>query len=127
MTTYMRIQRNCSLASQARKWEWPNVPNRFRNGGRVATIRATLEQFARRVGNPHVAAPAAEWRDYKGRNLVDGAGKVSAIWYFDTPRGPVQVSDYWWNKPDELSVRAIDVRAMRWFRRWCKINDWTIE
>lgn len=108
---------------QRSRTEWyeriNTAPRQWKGGGRCGTIRTTLELFANIVGNPHEAAPAAEWRDYD-KPLVDGAGKISAIWCFTTPRGPVMVSDYWWNKPDELSVRAADVRAMIWFRLWCK-------
>lgn len=114
-----------ATAERCRQWfdELPAVPQRYRGGGRLATLNGhTLEQFAARVGDPHEAAPREHWRDYNGHDLIDGAGKVSASWKFDTPRGLVEVSDYWWNRPDELSVRATDKRALRWFGRWCRQN-----
>jgi len=124
-----RIQRNVCLASaeqhqHVRKvWhDHERIPLRFRCGGRCSTIRMTLLAFAKRVGNPHECVPIRDWRRYD-LPLLDGAGKVSASWYFWTPRGPVEVSDYWWNKEDELSVRASDMRAMRWFLRWCKLQN----
>ena len=95
------------------------VPLRFRCGGRAATALLSLEQFAARFGAPQEAVSVAEWRNYD-LPLLDGAGKVSARWQFDTPRGLVEVSDYWWNPSDELSVRAVDNRALRWFLRYLR-------
>jgi hypothetical protein len=95
------------------------VPLRFRGNGRGATVFLSLEQFAARFGYPHEAVPVAEWRHYD-LPLLDGAGKVSARWHFETPRGLVEVSDYWWNPSDELSVRAVDNRALRWFLRYLR-------
>lgn len=123
-----RLLTKVSLASAAyyqtayRTWfdDFAKVPQRFRRAGcRVGTIRMSLEDFARRFGDPHESAPREQWRNYNGHDLLDGAGKVSARWFFETPRGPLYVSDYWWNAKDELSIGAMDSRAMRWFRRWC--------
>ena len=132
----LRIQRNVSLASATEHkravHDWTDVdrmviPHRFRRGGRVGTIRLTLEDFAAKFGNPHESVPPCDWRKYDDLPLLDGAGKVSAIWWFQTPRGAVQVGDFWWNRKDELSVRAVDVRAMRWFRRWANIMGLVME
>lgn len=115
-----------ALATAERSKQWSDdlrkVPLPKRRGGRVATLVCTLHDFAKRVGDPHQAAPRAYWRHYNGP-LIHDDGKVSAVWYFDTPRGLVQVSDYWWNAANELSIRACDVRAIHWFRRWCKIHN----
>jgi hypothetical protein len=123
MTTIL-ASRHVSLATAERSKQWhhdlPRVPLKRRAGGRCATLVCTLEQFAARLGNPHCAAPSDQWRNYEGHDLIDGAGKVSAVWYFDTPRGLVRVSDYWWNAANELSILACDVRAVIWFRRWCR-------
>lgn len=121
------ISENVSLATAARSQQWfedlERAPQKWRGGGRQATLYGhTLEDFARRIGNPHQAAPREHWRNYNGHDLTDGAGKVSAIWYFDTPRGLVEVHDYWWNRPNELSINATDRRAIRWFKRWCATN-----
>ena len=123
-----RLLISVALASaeehQAARRDWwerrESIPLRWRCGGRCATINLSLEAFARRFGDPHESAPVEHWRNYHGHDLLDGAGKVSAIWYFQTPRGPVQVHDYWWNKKDELSIAAPDMRSMRWFLRWCE-------
>ena len=90
--------------------------------GRSGTLRCSLERFASRVGDPHEAAPREHWRNYSGHDLLDGAGKVSAIWYFTTPRGPVEVHDYWWNGDNELSLAARDRRALLWFMRWARLQ-----
>lgn len=44
-----------------------------------------------------------------------GDCKVTMSWHFDTPRGPVEVSDYWWNKWNELSIRSKSKKAAMWF------------
>ena len=128
----LRIQRNVSLASaeehQAHHKQslrrQNEVPIKYRCGGRIGTISGmTLEDFAAKLGDPHDSVPREEWRHYRDRSLLDGCGKVSASWFFMTPRGMVEVGDYWWNRKDELSIRAWDTRSMRWFRRWCKLNS----
>jgi len=131
-----RLIRNVALATATQHkralHDWRHsdcnvIPRRFLCGGRCGTIRMSLHDFAKRFGDPHEAAPAAEWRKYDTLPLLDGAGKVSAIWWFQTPRGAVQVSDFWWNKPDELSIRALDTRCLRWFLRWCKLRGIPVE
>lgn len=62
-------------------------------GGRSGTVRLTLQQMQKVCGPPHTT--------YSRGN---SDGKVTAIWYFDTPRGPAEVRDYWWNRDDELSI-----------------------
>lgn len=120
------IQRVVALATAKDSQAWFNqltsTPLRFRGGGRCGTIFLSLEAFARKVGDPHNAVPRKDWRNYNGSDLLDGAGKVSAEWHFNTPRGLIEVSDYWWNGVNELSIRAADRRAMRWFLRWCRIQ-----
>ena len=86
-------------------------------GGRVGTITGlTLQDFARRFGDPHEVSPnglGVECDDFQD-------GKITASWHFVTPRGIVEVGDYWWNKKDELSVRAGNLKALRWFARWAR-------
>ncbi len=86
--------------------------------GRAGTVFATLEEFEAIAGPPTVAAPRAHWYDYDGHNLTDGAGKVSAEWEIDTPRGPIAVYDYWWNPKGQLSIGLRgDSRAFLWLRQ----------
>lgn len=119
------ILRKVALSTAERAGEWfdelNTVPRKWQEGGRCGTLVCTLGEFARQIGDPHKAAPFEQWREYDRFPLVDGAGKISAIWYFDTPRGLVEVSDYWWNRENELSIRATDRRALRWFSRWAKL------
>lgn len=87
-------------------------------GGRVGTrYGVTLQDLFRGLGPPHEAAPVDQWRRYD-LPLLDGAGKVSAIWYVTTPRGVCAIRDYWWNCEDELSLAARDSRATLWVHRW---------
>ncbi len=86
-------------------------------GGRERTLHnITLQQFATRFGDPH-ATFTPENSD----------GKVTAEWYFMTPRGLVSVYDYWWNPPGILSIgnrtgqRGAprgNHKAMLWARRY---------
>ena len=66
---------------------------RHGGGGRAGTIHATLEGFARKFGDPH--------ETFTPEN---SDGKVTAEWYFMTPRGLISVYDYWWNPPGALSI-----------------------
>jgi hypothetical protein len=82
--------------------------------GRRATAFLTLEDFGRKFGDPHD-------QDFSEDGL-DGAGKVHALWSIDTPRGKVEISDYWWNAKDELSIRAETKKAALWVVSWLKIH-----
>jgi len=112
------IKKSVVLATAEENRDEFSVPKKWRCGGRCGTLFTTIESFGEKVGDPHERAP--KYRDYDGEG-IDGAGKITALWRFITPRGQVEVSDYWWNPIDQLSVRALDVRALRWFRRWAKI------
>lgn len=107
------IARNVCLASVYR----PNL------GCRIGTrYGVTLYDLANLIGSPHVAAPKEDWYDYT-KDLYDGAGKVSAIWQIDTPRGPADLRDYWWNKRDEISIGAADHRTLLWVHRWMDMHN----
>lgn len=69
-------------------------------------------------GEPHQAAPKEHWRQYDNHDLLDGAGKVSALWLFNTPRGVAELHDYWWNPVDVISINAEDHRATLWVHRY---------
>ena len=82
-------------------------------GGRAGTLRGlTVQQFERAFGPRHCSG--------------DG-NNVTAQWFFNTPRGLVAVTDYWWNQRDELSISLRngdrdnpfgDIRAARWLARF---------
>ena len=122
----MRARNHVSLAGAsyfARRDDLPTPPFALSGNGRHGTIPLSLEAFAARMGDPHEQVARAHWRDYDGHPRLDGAGKVSAIWIFETPRGPVEVGDYWWNAENELSIRGTPTthrKAFLWFRRWCR-------
>ena len=82
--------------------------------GRRGTAFLSLEDFGHKFGNPHA-------QDFSEAAL-DGAGKVHAVWSIDTPRGKVEISDYWWNAKDELSIRAETKKAALWVVSWLKIH-----
>lgn len=104
----MNIAEHVSLATAEERKAY-----RCYGGGRAGTLRGlTLQQFAKVFGNPHEHG--------------DGE-KVTASWFFVTPRGMVAVHDYWWNKSDELSIGLRnatkgnpfgDPRAMLWVRKY---------
>lgn len=71
--------------------------------GRAGTCMATLADLRRAFGAP----------TYAGSD----DGKVTAGWIFDTPRGPAEVRDYWWNAPDEMSIGAGSRKAAMWLAR----------
>ena len=73
---------------------------------RQGTVRCTLADLERVLGPAHSG-------DY-------GGGKVTANWNFETPRGPAQVGDYWWNQPTEQSVRARSHNAALWLTRYLR-------
>jgi len=90
------------------------VISRDHGGYRVGSvIGLTLQQFAAKFGNPH--------------DHGDG-DKVHAEWYFMTPRGLVDVYDYWWNPKNVLSIglrnckNGIDgnINAARWLARYLR-------
>jgi hypothetical protein len=95
-----------------------SAPARPFASGRAGTVFATLEEFEAVAGPPTVAAPRDQWYNYNGHSLIDGAGKVSAEWEIDTPRGPISVHDFWWNPKGQLSIGLRgDARAMLWLRK----------
>lgn len=86
-------------------------PNPTLNGNgasRMGTAHCTLEDLERLFGPKH-----------RGDS---GDEKVTATWYFETPRGAAQVGDYWWNRKDEQSIRAANRKAALWLARHLRRN-----
>jgi hypothetical protein len=73
--------------------------------GRCGTAVITLAELESRLGAPHL--------------LGSGDDKITARWHLDTPRGPVEISDYWWNGPREQSIRG-SYRACLWAAAWMR-------
>lgn len=67
---------------------------------RIGTVHCTLAEFRAEFGAPHVLGSADD--------------KVKETWHFRTPRGPVEVRDYWWNRDGELSIAATTPKAVLW-------------
>jgi hypothetical protein len=61
-------------------------------GGRVATVYATAQALIDVLGPP---------------SRVDTTDqKVNYRWVVNTPRGPAEIRDYWWNRLDEHTIAA---------------------
>jgi hypothetical protein len=75
--------------------------------GRVGTARCSRGQLTARLGVP------LDLRD----DHEDP--KVTHGWVFRTPDGDVELGDYWWNRPDEYSVRG-NPKAARWLMAWLR-------
>ncbi len=54
--------------------------------------------------------PTYDWRS-------DEEAKVTLCWIFDTPRGPAEVRDYWWNTKGEWSIAAATIGAARFMAK----------
>lgn len=81
-------------------------------GGRLGTVNATLDDMVTAFGTPDEVTAHPDG--------LDGAGKVFFIYYFMTPRGGVQVRDYWWNAHDELSIAGDNDAAGMWLARFMR-------
>ena len=49
-------------------------------------------------------------------------GKVTKSWRFSTPRGAVDIRDYWWNGHGEWSLSSVDSKAIIWLRQFVKAS-----
>ena len=105
---YQSIINNVCLASIAK----------FSPGGRSGTVFATKEQLATKLGDPH----EQDWSE----EGIDGAGKVHFTYTIDTPRGPVEIGDYWWNPKDQQSIRG-PWWACLWAMKWLRIHGFRTE
>lgn len=82
--------------------------------GRTGTAFITLEGMGKKFGNPHALN--------FGENGIDGDGKVHAAWIIDTPRGPVEIGDYWWNPKDQQSIRGTGNKSTLWVINWLRLH-----
>jgi len=77
--------------------------------GRSGTVLASISDLIRVFGSP-----------IKQSYFDD---KVTMAWYFQTPRGPVEVRDYWWNvKGVEWSIATENRKAVKWLKRFLQLN-----
>lgn len=70
-------------------------------GFRVGTAMIDRAKIFSLLGEPQ--------EDWRGQDHLDN--KVTLMWYFDTPRGPAQVRDYWWNGKNEWTIAATNHKA----------------
>lgn len=89
------------------------------SGGRIGTVNLSPQDFFNRFGNPHLLEDANILFCSKEETYEDN--KVSVTWTFQTPRGPFEVRDYWWNGPNELSIAGGSNNKLRlWAIRYLK-------
>lgn len=62
-----------------------------------------------------LGSPQEDWRE---KEHLDN--KVKLMWYFDTPRGPAQVRDYWWNGDNEWTIAATNHKAALHMARYLR-------
>lgn len=82
---------------------------------RAGTAIITLADFADIFGPAHETFEPEIFDGPLGK--VEESPKVTACWYFKTPRGIVTVRDYWWNRLNELSIGAQSYKAALWVAR----------
>ena len=76
-------------------------------GGRIDTLWIDLFDLESRFSRTHFPE--------------DDDGKTTMGFQFNTPRGPIEITDYWWNKIGfEWSVRSQDKRAVIWLVRYLR-------
>ena len=72
-------------------------------GYRVGTAIASRDELIECFGRPHI----------DDMNYASD-GKVTTVWCFETPRGSVEIRDYWWNREGEWSLAAGGPKPVRW-------------
>lgn len=76
-------------------------------GSRVGTATASRAVLRHLLGTPTYDNPSSD-------------DKVTIGWVFNTPRGPAEVRDYWWNAPTEWSIAAANRRAGLWLAKYLR-------
>jgi hypothetical protein len=77
-------------------------------GGRIDTLWIDFDELNSRFVRTH-------WPE----TYIDG--KVTMGFQFETPRGPIEITDYWWNKIGfEWSVRSQDPRSVIWLVKFLR-------
>ena len=76
---------------------------------RLGTAYISREEFARRFGMPHMQDS-------------DPDASVTVAWSVKTPRGVVEIGDYWWNNKSILSIRATNKNRALWVISWLKCH-----
>lgn len=84
----------------------PNEEARRPRGGRAGTCIAPRAEMEFLFGPSHTKP--------------SGDGKVTHGWFLDTPRGVVEIRDYWWNAAYEYSIAAESRKAALWACRYLR-------
>jgi hypothetical protein len=84
----------------------PGTDDVFIGGSRIGTVLADKAVLVNLFGPP--------------RKVNCGDEKVTMQWVFETPRGTVEVRDYWWNAPNEWSIAAANYKAAQWVIRFMR-------
>ena len=71
---------------------------------RLGTVWASLESLISALGEPYYY------------DDPEGDSKVKIGWQFKTPRGNVEVRDYWWNRKGEWSLAASNKKQLLWIK-----------
>lgn len=93
----------------------PSACESFGSGRMTTREDITLYDMAAFMGPPHSALPESEWYNYDDE-------KVTASWYFNTPRGPVTIRDYYWHDKGTLTIAGHDMRALLWIERYLDLR-----
>lgn len=73
-------------------------------GGRIGTAIASRAALFDALGRPTYNTPSSD-------------DKVTIGWIYQTPRGPAEIRDYWWNAETEWSIAAANRKAAMWLCR----------
>lgn len=81
-------------------------------GGRMGTAYGTKTALTKAFGRPNVK-PSDD-------------GRVTCGWRLMTPRGPIEIRDYWWNAKGEWSIAAGSWKAALWARRALRSHGFNV-
>ncbi len=90
-------------------------------GHRIGTCRAELTTLCCLLGDP-----SHDWRGTQDRIPLATGGyfidtpKVTLTWIFQTPRGPAEIRDYWWNAATEWTIAAQNHKAALWLAKYLR-------
>jgi hypothetical protein len=85
----------------------------------LAPMRQDCDGGSYRTGTAYL--DLAKARHHFGAAGGHGDGeKVTAEWFFNTPRGVAILRDYWWNGASVLSIASAGPHAGRWLAAYLR-------
>ena len=91
---------------------------------KTLSARTVREDLGIRPGNADISGGRVGTACFNGAELrkyfpsTISHEKAASGWNFQTPHGPIRLTDYWWNVHDvEWSIHTNNPRAMVWVRR----------